>query len=254
MIGRVLKRVIKSQSQDTIGKVSIDNHDIDETGVDIVEALVLVNSVSDVDASKDFNEKEISISQFMNHHEERRVKESKKECIGEPFKRQQAPMVRKQNNETLSTNNHKIKQKLRSLFQPKLSQKNKTAIRRGKQRFIREYCHHFHGVFSFCLPEAENITSYPDFKQDLANEFRRNGFPTKSFSKYCYLDNDFFDKIELSTKFYTTKDQHWMPSKLQIIVQRKVLIIHTTSKQSFNVEIKGIDFVKVDILIKRLTC
>jgi len=57
MLGRALKRVVSRSSKGN----SIED-DFDETGVDIVEALNLVNIVTEDDASKDFNEKEISIS------------------------------------------------------------------------------------------------------------------------------------------------------------------------------------------------
>jgi len=244
MFRRALNRVsLKSK-----GKVggSIDEEEYDETGVDIVEALDFVNTISDSDASKDFNEKEISISNVECKTAIHETVEKKNLCDivtqVKPINQQNLNFKQFAND---STNTKKeiisrSKRRINLCIKPK----NQDAIKRGKHRFHRQSIdfNYFHN----CLPKIVNKKKYQDFEIEIIDEMKTNGNSPKSLSKYFHQDNDCPGKIIFSVKSFTVHDNRWLPSRIECCQGNKIFNISTTYKKSVNFGLKQIDFVKVE--------
>ena len=227
---------------------SIDEEEYDETGVDIVEALDFVNTISDSDASKDFNEKEISISNVECKTAIHETVEKKNLCDivtqVKPINQQNLNFKQFAND---STNTKKeiisrSKRRINLCIKPK----NQDAIKRGKHRFHRQSIdfNYFHN----CLPKIVNKKKYQDFEIEIIDEMKTNGNSPKSLSKYFHQDNDCPGKIIFSVKSFTVHDNRWLPSRIECCQANKILNISTTYKKPVNFGLKQIDFVKVRIL------
>ena len=215
--------------------------DFDETGVDIVEALNLVNTVTDDDASKDFNEKEISISNIEYKADKTKtdVVENTKVSINGNTIGKVADIKK-----TFSFDS-KFKKQIR---QKKPRVKNikpvfQEAIRRGRRKAFLQFENTLLSGLPI-LPKNNKIVEYNTDKE-IFEEYKVNGTSLSSFSNYLTHDNEGKMNATFSVKSYELLERQWKPSKIKCDINQSEMMITTRPKKLFKFNICQIDFVKV---------
>ena len=198
----------------------------------------LVNTVTDDDASKDFNEKEISISNI-----EYKADKTKIDMVGNTSIINENA-IKKIAEKTFSFD-PKFKKQIRQ-NKPRVKYIKpvfREAIRRGKMRaFLQFENSRLSGLP--ILPKNNKIAKYNTDK-DIFEEYKVNGTSLSSFSSYFAHDNEGKVSATFSVKFYEMLEKEWKPSKIKCDINQSEMIITARPKKLFKFNICQIDFVKV---------
>ena len=218
--------------------------DFDETGVDIVEALNLVNIVTEDDASKDFNEKEISISNIEYKADKTTIDMVENSKIVKESTISKPATLKK----TFSFDS-KFKQKIRQNKARTIQIKPvfKEAIRRGKMKAFSQ----FENIKLSGLPilPKQNKITKSNTDKEIFDEYKVNGTSMCSLNDYLTHDNEGRTKsATFSVKFYEMFEKQWKPSKIKCDIYQREMIITMRPKKLLQFNICQIDFVKVNLL------
>ena len=210
----------------------IEDIDIDETGVDIVEALNFVNSVQDEDASKEFSEKEIKISET--------------KAIVTDISLERACLLNKiKPNTTAETVKVKTKQNpARVKPKTKITEsKFRRAIQRGRLKFCEQLSFHQIQIFlpSEIYKEVSGVT-------DLFKESTKKGINAHSLQEFMCQDNMGKLVIHFSVKVFTRKSGQWLPSKIESHNHHcnEYLEIFTRPSISFKIPLQSVELTKIE--------
>ena len=202
-----------------------------ETGVDIAEALDLVNI--SIDSSKDFSEKEVSVTEF-NVEKRKNDEKPKKKPFLDP-KVKNVPMRRNKKLLRLSITDANIK----------INSAGNIAIKRGKVKANLDKSL----VIPLQFPHFKIIPSSPIlvhkiFETELIKECKSlNQEQNKSIK--ISKENKAENGLIFQTKCFF--DKFWSPSELSIYMQKSSIQI--VGNQKSTIEIDDIIFVKVGALM-----
>ena len=195
-----------------------------------MEAIDFVNSVTEDDASKDFSEKEIRISENICKET---VEEISLERCRIPFKNQPENVVVVKSEKRPS---RFVKNKIKII-----EAKFRDAIKRGKSKLCKQLS--FHQI-QLCLPILTCHKRENPSVCDLLDE--NNGLYVHSLQEFMSRDNDRKSFISVSVKLFTTKIGQWLPSRIECNNQYKDLEIFTRPSISFKIPLEGLGTVRIE--------
>ena len=231
----------------------------DETGIDVVEAinfgndsgnnieiyqfdLISVNAAkeNEVDGSKDFNEKEISISslqskQIFGHDEMPCTKIPEFKQIKQASSRHLLKASR-----TTPTNPSRPSLGYIGTIKEEKIKKSKIKARRK----INEN----QVFYSLSLKNVNAIIKYPTFDQELLNEFKINHKNVnESFGKFSLTDHGgpSKTKVSLDAKYYSNQNQ-WVDCKVVIFQNEGRITISNNADDRVTLGVADIECVKVE--------
>jgi len=237
----------------------------DETGVDIAEALDIVNNSVDDDASKDFNEKEIAvIGNIMSSEAKSKIKNFEfsieKVCSpGQKLNHCPVKMGKKEEDEffkrnllqllQIDVNKTDVKRIINQRYKvPHIKENLKESIRRGRNKAFKEKSIQSH--FYFDLPK-QVAQSPKRLRDNSAKEFYQEleaplGKPASSFAANLSPDNDCENSLVFHAKCFIK--ENW--SRAEVIVRTESRIVEITSPTRdltlLVINIRQVDFVKVE--------
>ena len=106
---------------------------------------------------------------------------------------------------------------------------------------------HDSSLFSLTLENINSTVKYPNFDQEISNEFKINGKNVNgSFERFNLTENDgSTKKISLDAKYYSSQNQ-WVDCKVAFRKAEKNISISNNSNDSFTLGIDDIECVKVE--------
>lgn len=237
----------------------------DETGVDIAEALDIVNNSVDDDASKDFNEKEIAvIGNIMSSEAQSKIKNfefSVKKicspgpklinCPVQPSKKEEDEFFKRNLLQLLQIDVNKtdVKRIINQRYkEPQIKENLKESIRRGRNRALKEKS--IQSYFNFPilnktaqLPKMMQTISDKEFEEDLKAPADK---PLSSFAESLSPDNDFERSLVFLAKCFTSS--RWHRAEVTVRTSSKVVEILNREQDLplIVIKIKNIRFVKVE--------
>ena len=102
-------------------------------------------------------------------------------------------------------------------------------------------------LFSITFEKVNSTVKYPNFDQEILNEFKINGKNVNgSFEKYNLTENDgSTKKVSLNAKYYSNQNQ-WVDCKVTFRKTDRVISISNNSNESFTLGIDDIECVKIE--------
>eukprot|EP00090_Calanus_glacialis_P017310 TRINITY_DN26971_c0_g1_i5.p1 TRINITY_DN26971_c0_g1~~TRINITY_DN26971_c0_g1_i5.p1 ORF type:complete len:650 (-),score=145.70 TRINITY_DN26971_c0_g1_i5:33-1982(-) len=260
MLGKAFKKAV---TKPVTGGVEAEL--FDETGVDIAEALDIVNNSVDDDASKDFNEKEIAvIGNIMSSDAKSKIKNFEfsieKICSPGP-KLSNCPvrMGKKEEDEFFKRNllqllqidvsktdvKRIINQKYRV---PQIKENLKESIRRGRNKALKEKSIQSHFNFPLLNKTAQSPKKMQRITEKECEEDLKApaGKPLSSFAENLSPNNDCERSLVFKTKCFT--NSRWLRAEVTVRTSSKVVEILTNVREFpiMVISIKNITFVKVE--------
>jgi len=259
MLGKAFKKAI---TKPVTGRIEAEL--FVETGVDIAEALDIVNNSIDDDASKDFNEKEIAVLSSCEAKSKIKKFEFSIEKVNSPgSKLKHCPLQSGKNEEDdffkrnllqllqIDVNKPDVKRIINERCKvPQLKENVKKSIKYGKDRALKElsiesrFIHHLPKPV-LNSPKKLLITFEKDLEKEL--EAQKNSLSQSSFAEYISSPNN-ESKISLVFQVKWFSSSTWVQAVATVCTESKVLKINNKNSNTscIVIKIKNIHFVKVE--------
>jgi len=259
MLGKAFKKAV---TKPVIGRLEAEL--FDETGVDIAEALDIVNNSTDDDASKDFSEKEIAVLTSCEAKSQIKNFEFSIEKVNSPGPKLKhcPPQLGKSDDDDffkrnllqllqIDVNKPDVKRIINQRNKvPHMKENVKKSIKTGRDRALKEFfieSRFFHHIPKPILNSPRKLLI--TFDKDLGKELEAQ---TKYLSQSSFADhisspnNESSRSLVFQVKWFSSST--WVPAVVTVCTESKVLKVSNKNSNTTGIviKIKNIHFVKVE--------